>query len=534
MDSFNSESLSKFESHDDLELLSDITRFHAARTPDNIALSFEDRETTFSGLDRHASQVANGLILEGIPKQKNVAWLDANSDHFFEMLFGCAKSNTVICPLNWRLAASELVYIINDSEAEILFVGQRFVETVATIRDQLVTVATIVVVSGSHSHWQDYRSWRDSQSVDDPGLTPSPTDTAIQMYTSGTTGYPKGVLISCGALLASTTDGSAEMAWNQWSSADVSLLVMPCFHIAGLRWGVMGLIPGATTLILPEFDPVRVTESISTHRVTRLFLVPAALRLVLQVAKGQTCDFSSLQLIWYGASPIPLALLKEAMSLCQCDFVQTYGLTETGAQTTYLPPQDHHRSGTMRMKSAGKALPNIMIRIEGRAGQILGPHEIGEICVRSPANMIGYWKQPKETARTVINGWVHTGDAGYLDEDGYVYIHDRIKDMIVSGGENIYPAEVENAIYGHPAITDVAVIGVPDDKWGEAVKALVVLAPGRDCTPEEIIAYARAHIATYKAPKSVDFIDELPRNQSGKILKKDLRAKYWEGLGRSV
>jgi long-chain acyl-CoA synthetase len=296
----------------------------------------------------------------------------------------------------------------------------------------------------------------------------------------------------------------------------------------------MGLLPGATTVILPEFDPQRVMESIPLQHVTKLFLVPAALRLVLMASEGRETDFSSLQHIWYGASPIPLDLLRDAMAVFQCDFVQTYGLTETAAQTTFLPPKDHNLKGNERMKSAGKALPNIQIRIVDENGQSLPSGEIGEICIKSPANMSGYWKLPEETAKTIKNGWVHSGDAGYMDEDGYVYIHDRIKDMIVSGGENIYPAEVESAIYGHPAVADVAVIGVPDDKWGEAVKAVVVMVPEQQCTAEELIAYAKERIAAYKAPKSVDFTDALPRNPSGKILKKDLRASYWQGSERMV
>jgi fatty-acyl-CoA synthase len=526
--------LSQAECHEDLRVLADITRFHASTAPTSTALIYEDRQTSFAELDQLSSQVANGLHAEGIQRQTNVAWLDINTDFFFEMLFGCAKSNTVICPLNWRLAAPEILYILNDAEAQILFVGERFVDLVESITDQLVTVKKIIAISGGHPEWEDYVSWRNKRSNEDPALNTSPTDIAIQMYTSGTTGYPKGVLLSSGALLAPNADDSDEMEFNRWTSEDVSLLVMPCFHIAGLRWGVMGLLPGAETVIMPEFDPVQVAEHISAHQVTKLMLVPAALQFVMQATRGMDTNFSSLRHIWYGASPIPLDLLKEAMNVFQCDFVQTYGLTETAAQTTYLPPSDHNPEGNERMKSAGKVLPNIQIRIMDEHGRCLPAREIGEICVNSPANMIGYWKSPEATAKTIVDGWVHTGDAGYMDEDGYVYIHDRIKDMVVSGGENVYPAEVESAIYGHPAVADVGVIGVPDDKWGEAVKAIVVLESGHSCSAEELIAYARERIAAYKAPKSVDFVDVLPRNPSGKILKKDLRAKYWKGTERMV
>ncbi len=534
MPSFPNTSPAEATCYEDLSVLADITRFHAVNSPTDTALFYEGCRTSFAQLDQFASQVANGLKAEGIELQGNVAWLDLNSEMFFELLFGCAKANTVICPINWRLAGPEIVYILNDAEAHILFVGERFLDLIESISDQLVHVRKIVSISGEHPEWEEYVSWRDKQSVEDPHRKTSPTDAAIQMYTSGTTGHPKGVLLSCGALLESTLDDSDGMDWNRWDANDVSLLVMPCFHIAGLRWGVMGLLPGATTVILPEFDPVRIIEAISARKVTKLFLVPSALRLVLLASQEMATDFSSLQYLWYGASPIPLDLLREAIDAFQCEFVQTYGLTETAAQTTYLPPSDHDPDGNERMKSAGKALPNIQIQIISESGALLAPRKIGEICISSPANMIGYWKLPEATAKTIVDGWVHTGDAGYMDEDGYVYIHDRIKDMVVSGGENVYPAEVESAIYGHPAVADVAVIGVPDEKWGEAVKAIVVLKTGVTCAAEELIAYTKEHIAAYKAPKSIDFIDALPMNPSGKVLKTELRKPFWNGVERQV
>ncbi len=531
---YNLQTVKRADSWKDLRVLADIPRFHARVTPDKTALKYEGRNTTYEQLNHYATQVANGLISEDITQQKNIAWLDINSDYFFEMLFGCAKSRTVICPINWRLAAPEIEYIVNNAEAEILFVGERFFEVIETIKDRLTTLKKIVAISGSHPHWENYNSWRDRQSGEDPDINISTQDVAIQMYTSGTTGHPKGVLMSAGSLLTDSTETGGDMGWNNWSSSDVGLLVMPCFHIAGLRWGLMGLHPGSENVIMPEFDPARVVELIAAHGVTRTMLVPAALQFVLQNPACRDVDYSSFKLIWYGGSPIPLDVLKEAMQIFRCDFIQTYGLTETGAQTTYLPPEDHDVNGNERMKSAGKALPGVQIRIESKEGRILPIGEVGEICIKSPANMLGYWKKPEETAKTIINGWMHTGDAGYMDENGYIYIHDRIKDMIVSGGENIYPAEIENVIFSHPALADVAVIGVPDDKWGEAVKAIVVLNKDQDVSADDIIAYVRERIASYKCPKSIDFADSLPRNPSGKILKKDLRAKYWRNKTRMV
>jgi long-chain acyl-CoA synthetase len=246
-------------------------------------------------------------------------------------------------------------------------------------------------------------------------------------------------------------------------------------------------------------------------------------------------DFSSIETMLYGASPIPLDLLREAIEVFKCGFAQLYGMTETTGTATYLPPGDHDPTGqSQRMKSAGKPLPGVRVKVVGEHGESLPPHQVGEICLASPANMTGYWNLPEATGKTLVEGYVHTGDAGYLDEDGYVYVHDRVKDMIVSGAENVYPAEVESALFGHPAIADVAVIGVPDERWGEAVKAVVVLKPDTTAEADELIAFARARIAAYKCPKTVDFIDALPRNPSGKILKRELRAPYWAGYERNV
>jgi acyl-CoA synthetase (AMP-forming)/AMP-acid ligase II len=342
------------------------------------------------------------------------------------------------------------------------------------------------------------------------------------------------VILSGGALLRTGKETDGEMAWNDWQPEDVSLLMMPCFHIAGLRWGVMGLLPGAQTVIMPEFSPDGVVAAISDYRVTRLFLAPTAIRLILQVAEKSDADFSSLKLIWYGASPMPLKLLEDAMRILKCDFVQTYGMTETGAQTTFLPPVDHDPRGNERMRSAGKALPGVQIRVVDDKGTALPPGVIGEICIKSPSNMIGYWQREEETRAVLRDGWIHSGDAGYMDADGYVYIHDRLKDMIITGGENVYSTEVENAICNHGAVAEAAVIGVPDEKWGEAVKAVIVLKRDRIVSADEIIAYTKQRIASYKAPKSVDFVDALPKNSTGKVLKKELRERYWADRHRRV
>lgn len=292
---------------------------------------------------------------------------------------------------------------------------------------------------------------------------------------------------------------------------------------------------GVKAVITREFDPLQVLDMIEREGVNKFFMVPAALQFVVRHPRAREIDYSRLRCISYGASPIPLALLQECMDVFKCGFAQMYGLTETTGTVVALPPEDHDPQGAPRMRSAGKALPGVEIEILDAQGNSLPPGEIGEIAIRSPANMKGYWNLPEATAAAMPgNGWFRSGDAGYMDADGYLYVHDRIRDMIISGGENVYPAEVENAIYGHPAVSEVAVIGVPSDKWGEEVRAIVALKPGQDATEAEIIAWARERIAAFKTPKTVEFTDALPRNASGKLLRRTLREPFWEGRERRV
>jgi acyl-CoA synthetase (AMP-forming)/AMP-acid ligase II len=309
---------------------------------------------------------------------------------------------------------------------------------------------------------------------------------------------------------------------------------MPQYHIAGSLVGLIGIFQGARTVATRQADPVEILRLIPTERVTHAFFVPALVLFLLREPGCQETDFTSLRSIVYGASPAPLDLIREAMATFKCRFGQLYGLTETTGVVTLLSPAEHDPAGSLRMRSCGKPLSNAEIRVVDADRNDLLAGQVGEIVVRSSQVMKGYWRQPEATAGAIRDGWFHTGDAGYLDEDGYLYVHDRVKDMIISGGENVYPAEVESALFGHPAVADVGVIGVPDDRWGEAVKAIVVRKPGVDASEAELIAYCRERIAHFKAPKSVDFTASLPRNPSGKILKRVLRAPFWEGRDRLV
>jgi len=512
----------------DIKTMGDIARVHGREKPGDTAFICEDRTLSYGAFDAHTNQVAQGLLSEGLGLQDRIAHLGKNSEYYFEMLLGAAKAGLVMVSVNWRLAAPEIAYILKDCQAKIIFVGPEFAGLVDEIKQDLPDLKRIIVIN-------EFEAWRGQQSENDPKIDVKPEHVAVQLYTSGTTGRPKGAQITHGNLNALREAQDEPPVWNRWTEQDVSLVAMPNFHIGGTGWGLSGLYPGALNVVMPEFDPGRVLDFIQQYRISKIFLVPAAMQIIVNDPRARETDFSCMSYILYGASPIPLDLLRECMAVFGCGFVQMYGMTETTGTVVALPPEDHDPDGNPKMRSAGKPLPGVEIAIRDGDGKEVPVGEVGEICIRCGANMAGYWNLADATASTIgDDGWLRSGDAGYVDQDGYVYIHDRVKDMIISGGENIYPAEVESAIYGHDAVADVAVIGVPDDKWGEAVKACVVLKDGAEACAEDIIGFARTRIAGFKCPKSVDFIAALPRNPSGKILRRELRAPYWEGRERSV
>ncbi|MEO8811986.1 MAG: fatty acid--CoA ligase [Caulobacteraceae bacterium] len=516
--------------------LGDVARINAAARPDRTAFEFEGRVTSFAALDRRTNQVANGLSALGLKAGDRIAWLGKNADAYFEVLFGAAKAGIVMAPINWRLAGPEIRYIVADAGARALFVGPEFLDLARTLLPDFGHPVAVIATEGGAPEWPDYTGWRDGQSAIDPMTPVAWEDVAIQLYTSGTTGHPKGAMLAHRAILGSQiADRTADPPWSRWSPDDVSLVAMPVFHIGGTGWGIIGLVNGAKGVIAREFDPGKVLDFIENHRISKMFMVPAAMQIVVRDPRAREVDFSCLKYLLYGASPIPLDLLKECMEVFGCGFVQMYGMTETCGTIVALPPEDHDPAGNARMRSAGKALPGVEIAVIDEAGAPVPAGTVGEIASRSVRNMTGYWNLAEATANTIdASGWLRTGDAGYLDADGYVFIHDRVKDMIITGGENVYPAEVENAIFGHPDVADVAVIGVPDPKWGEAVKAMVVRKAGADPSAADIIGWARERIAGFKTPKSVDFIDALPRNASGKILRRQLREPFWAGRERRV
>ena len=511
-----------------------IVRYHAKKQPNAVSLVLGERTLTWAQLLSRSAQVAQGLKRAGVKAQDRVAFLDKNGIEHFEVFYGCALLNAVSVDVNWRLAAPEVSFIVNDSQAEVLIVGQEFVPVLDAIVGELVRVKTIIVIGGHSSH-DDYERWVNAQTATDPKAPTKSSDVAFQLYSSGTTGRPKGVMLTNDNYFALLP--AAQKIWLM-SEKTVNLVAMPLFHIGGGGWATAAQYCGASSIIMRDVNPAEMLTWIEKYRITHAFMVPVLLQFALAMPNIATEDFSSLELIVYGASPISEAVLEGAIKAFKCPFMQVYGLTETTGVVTVLGPEDHDLSSANkgRLRSCGKPFTGIELRIvDSDTGKDMPIGEVGEIWIRSRQVMKGYWNMPEETAKSIVKGrWFRSGDAGYFDKDGYVYIFDRVKDMIVSGGENVYPAEVENALMAHPAIADVAVIGVPDEKWGEVPMALVVRKPDTQVTESEILTFARERLAGFKTPKSVGWVDALPRNPSGKILKKDLREPYWKGHTRRV
>lgn len=515
---------------DPVKLLTDIPSVHAAARGDHVAVEFEGRRLTYAELERRSTGVASLLLGAGVRPGDRVAWLGRASEAWYEIFFGTAKARACLAPINSRLAPPEIAFILQDSGAEVFFVSPEFFDCAMAVVAQVDRPIRLIGVGGARDGFEDYAALRD----DAPAAALSPPrleDDVLQLYTSGTTGLPKGVRLTH-ANYAAFLKLRHQVEGFAYEAEDTVLILMPLFHVAGTNIGFSGLASGARLVLMAEFDPPRVLEAIGACKVNHAFMAPVMINVLLQTPQIATADLSSMKTVCYGASPISEAVLKAATERFGCGFIQFYGMTETTGAGTTLAPGDHR--GEL-LRSCGRAWPTLEVRVADEAGAPLPAGRIGEIEIRGPIVMAGYWNRPEATAETIRpDGWLRTGDAGYMDENGFFFVHDRVKDMIVTGGENVYPAEVENAIQGCPGVADVAVIGVPDEKWGEAVKAIVTPAPGEAPDPAAIIAWARERIAGYKAPKSVDFIEALPRNPSGKVLRRELRRPYWEGRDRNV
>jgi long-chain acyl-CoA synthetase len=485
----------------------DVIRRHAAQRPDAVALRHGERELSYAELHERSSRLAQALLAAGVKTGTRVAYLDRSAPEIVELLFAASKLGAVLVPLNWRLSQPELATVLADAQAPLLIAGP-------TYRDLAEKLAPDPVIVG-----EAYERWLGAHRARDPGHRGEASDVIVQMYTSGTTGVPKGVLTTHANLAA------AAMTSGRWAfdNRSVSLTPLPMFHIGGIGWAYCGLWHGATTVLVSEFDAPLVLDVIENQRVTNAVLVPTMLHMLCAVPGSGQRDYSALRSIAYGAAPITTPMLKATMRTFGCALFGLYGLTESTGGVVALEPEDHLHEHLLR--SAGRPYPWVEMRIVDPAtGDPLGPHETGEVWLRGPNVMLGYFNRPTETAAALApDGWLRTGDGGYVDDEGYLFLTDRVKDMIVSGGENVYPIEVEEALAQHPDVADVAVIGVPDAHWGEAVKAVVVLRSGTRPAPADLLAFARERLAGYKLPRSIDFVEELPRTPTGKVLKRELR-----------
>ena len=513
--------------------VADVVRIRAKEDPDRLAISSEDRAVNWSELYRNARRVAAALQASGIRPQERVSFIDRNCIEFFEFIFGCALLNAIPVPINWRLSPREILETLTDAGSRLLIVGSEFVPAIESIESALGPKVQLIAMP-SHAQWPLYADWCGEGDPADPMVAPKPDDVAVHFYSSGTTGSPKGILWSAANAEFLLRDTSVYYGIRR---TDVSLLTMPLFHSGGAGWALCGMINGCKSVTIRQFEARTVLAIIQREQVTISMFVPAMLATMCAVPNAREMT-GSIRQINYTGSPITEQNLLESMEVFEADFIQNYGLAETTGGFAQLDPQDHDPGGPRAhlLRSVGRAYPGIELKVvDPESGVEVAPGAFGELWTRSGQNMLGYWNNPEATARTITpDGWLKTGDGGHIDAEGFIFLTDRLKDVIISGGENVYPTEVENALASHPAVREVAVIGVPSERWGETVKAIAVVKDDHAVTAEDLIAHCGALLAGYKRPTSVDFVDALPRNPTGKLLKADLRARYWQDRERRI
>lgn len=503
------------------DALARLIAVHLPELSDKTAIVSGSKVITFAELEERASRIASAVTQAAPERGTRVAMLSKNSAIFYEALIGTAKAGCCFLPINFRLAPAEIAYILDDAAPALLFVSEEMIDLAEAALALSAAGPRLIRVGSDAELHPDFIAFTGEAGAAPP-MDPNPQEDVLQLYTSGTTGRPKGVRLS-NRNAAKIWELSPNVCGFDYGRDDVVATVMPQFHVAGINTGLIALFHGATVVVVPDFDPAGMFRLIERHGCTQTFLVPAMIVMLLDAPRDRT-DISSLRQIAYGGSAITGALLDRARRTLDCKFSQLYGMTESTGAGTVLAPHEHDLPG--KAGSCGRAWPGLEIKIVDEALRELPPGEKGQLVICGDTIMSGYWQQPEATAEALIEAGLLTGDGGYMDEDGFVFIEDRIKDMVISGGENISPTEVENAIAGCPGVKDVAVIGIPSERWGEEVKAVVVPDPEAAADAGAILAWARSRIASYKLPKSVDFTDAIPRNASGKILRRELRERY--------
>lgn len=511
----------------------DFLNIATAICPDKTAIVFEDKRYTFSQLSERVNRLANGLLKLGVKKGDRVAFLQVNCNQCVESYFAVAKTGAIYLPLNFRAKGNEVSYILNTAEATTLIIGERYIPLVNSIRSELKTIKHIVSIESKQDDMLYYEDMIASSPADEVVTDIDEGDTTMLMYTAGTTGFPKGVMLphnSFAVYMMENVTPADPLAH------EGNILTVPLYHVAGIQAMLAAIYGGRTLVMERQFDPKEWMELVEREKANRAMMVPTMLKQLLDHPDFGKHDLSSLRVITYGAAPMPIPVIRKALEVFPgVSFINAFGQTETASTITALGPEDHVLTGTeeekekklQRLASIGKPMSDVEMKVVGDDGKELPQGEVGEILARGPRVMSGYWKDEEKTATTIDkDGWVHTGDVGYVDEDGYYFLSGRSSDMIIRAGENISPEEIENVIRDHPKVEDVAVIGVPDETWGEEPRAVVILKKGETATEEEIMEHCRANLASFKRPRTVVFVDDLPRNPMGKLLKKDIREKY--------
>lgn len=505
----------------EVRLLGEYPEYWARHAPARLALRTTDRSITFAEFNRVSNQMAHMLLAGDYRPGELIGFIGKNSPDFYFALFGCSRTRMGLVIYNWRLTAAELAEQIADSRARFAIVEREM--------QPLWDAACVLLHNPPTAMWIDDGDTLEravaAYSAERPAIHVEMEDTALQIYTSGATGKCKGVMLAHVGINNMRLSEHLEPTY-QWREGDSFVNGLPNFHLLHIGIALQCLYNGVAIDIVRQFTPAAMLEAISARKPTLLTLTPTMLQMLLDHPDAGATDFSSLRLTLYAGSAISLGLIKRAIAAMPCQFMQFYGSTEAGGATSILRPSEHDLANEAKLQSCGRPLPLIAFRIVDGAGNAVPDGEPGELLIRQPSITKGYWQQPELTAAVIEHGWYRSGDIARRDAEGLYYIVDRAKDMIVSGGENIYSAEVENVVSTHPAVAGVAVIGVPDARWGEAVKAVVILRDGHPADPAPILNFCRERLAAYKVPKSVDFVDAFPLVPSGKVSKKDLRERY--------
>jgi acyl-CoA synthetase (AMP-forming)/AMP-acid ligase II len=512
----------------------DFLSIAAAICPDRDCVVFEGKRYTFSQVNERSNRLANSLAGLGVNKGDRVAMIQVNCSQYLEAYYAVAKLGAIFVPLNFRAREEELSYMLTNAEAVAVFFGNRYADLVAKMRPNLPTVKHYISIDEKHAGSQYHEELISSGSAEEVIPDVEEEDVTILMYTAGTTGRPKGVPLTHKSfsvyVLENVDPASPEVE-------ERNLLTVPLYHVAGIQALLAAVYGGRTLVMMRQFEVNEWMQMVQKEKTSRAMLVPTMLKRVIDHPEFSNFDLSSLRVITYGAAPMPFEVIKKAIEMMpDVRFINAFGQTETASTITTLGPEDHIITGTTEEKekklkrlasSIGRPMPDVEIKIIDEEGKEVPRGQVGEIVARGPRVMGGYWKDAEKTAKAFTkDGWLHTNDTGYMDEEGYIYLAGRGDDMIIRGGENISPEEVENVLYAHPKIEEAAVIGMQDPEWGQEPMAVVVLKKGEQATPDEIMEFCRQRLASFKRPRAVVFVDELPRNPMGKVLKRVLREKY--------